>query len=326
MPPEQPSKTAKPATVSTRVLRVRSRLLRSPLRLLLRRRHPASPTPKKNSVLRSVVRASTGLVLPYRLRLRAFRCKVPVYIELKNFVLKTVETPAELEQILRLRYRVFYKEFLEKRRLFAIDMDEFDTICDHLMIIDKRSNTCVGTYRLNCSAFNDNFYSATEFDMHAIAALPGVKLELGRACVHKDFRKGVILTLLWRGLSEYVKATNTAYMFGCSSVKTMDPLEIAVIYHYLMTHYASDPSCRVTPLESFRIRTLPLYHKLVESLDVRTVEDYAHKLVPPLLSSYLRAGAVICGEPALDKEFKCVDFFTLHDMSKLSRQAARKFL
>ncbi|MCX7848194.1 MAG: GNAT family N-acetyltransferase [bacterium] len=323
MPPDSPPSAPPHLSTRARVARIRRRLLRVPLQFF---RRPVTHPPQKQSVLRSVVRASTGLVLPYRFRLRAFRCKVPVYIELKNFVLKTVETPAELDKILRLRYRVFYKEFLEKRRFFAIDMDEFDAICDHLMILEKKSNTCVGTYRLNCSTFNDHFYSATEFAIDAITALPGVKLELGRACVHKDYRKGVILTLLWRGLSEYVKATNTSFMFGCSSVKTTDPLEAAVIYHYLMSHYPSDPSCRVTPLEPYRMRALPLYIKLIENLDVRTVEEYAHKLVPPLLSSYLRAGAVICGEPALDKDFKCIDFFTLHDMSKLSRQAARKFL
>lgn len=325
MTPDAPAAARPTLKPSVRAARMRRRLLRSPLRLF-RRKPKATAAAPKVGMLRSMVRAGSRLVLPYRFRLRAFRCKVPIYLELKNFVLKTVETPAELDKILRLRYRVFYKEFLEKRRLFSIDLDEFDALCDHLMIIDKKTNTCVGTYRLNCSRFNDQFYSATEFQMDAIAALPGVKLELGRACVHKDFRKGVILTLLWRGLSEYVKATGTAFMFGCSSVKTMDPLEIAVIHHYLMSHYASDPSCRVMPLEGYRIRPLPLYLKLIESLDVRTIEDYAHKLVPPLLSSYLRAGAVICGEPALDKEFKCVDFFTLHDMSKTSQQAARKFL
>jgi len=325
MTPDAPAAARATPKPGARVARMRKRLFRMPLRVF--RRKPASPSaPKKTGMLRSMMRAGSQFVLPYRFRLRAFHCKVPIHIELKNFILKTVETPAELDKILRLRYRVFYKEFLEKRRLFAIDLDEFDAACDHLMIIDKKTNTCVGTYRLNCSRFNDNFYSATEFQMDAIAALPGVKLELGRACVHKDFRKGVILTLLWRGLSEYVKATGTAFMFGCSSVKTMDPLEIAVIQHYLMTHYPSDPSCRVTPLDAYRIRALPLYLKLIETLDVRTIEEHAHKLVPALLSSYLRAGAVICGEAALDKEFKCADFFTLLDMSKTSQQAARKFL
>ncbi len=304
---------------------MRKRLLRMPMRMF--RRRPKKPVvPKKTGMLRTMMRASGQLMLPYRFRLRAFRPKVPLQLELRNFVLKTVETAAELDKILRLRYKVFYKEFLEKRRLFAVDLDEFDLICDHLMIIDKKTNACVGTYRLNCSRFNDHFYAATEFQMDAIEALPGVKLEIGRACVHKDYRKGIILTLLWRGLSEYIKATGTAYMFGCSSVKTMDPLEIAVVQRYLLAHYASDQSCRVTPLEGYRLRALPLYLKLIEALDVRTVDEHARKLVPTLLASYLHAGAVICGEAALDRDFKCADFLTLLDMSKTSQAATRRFL
>jgi putative hemolysin len=271
------------------------------------------------------VRAGSNFMNPYRFRFRGFRAKVRVHAEIRNFIVKTVDSADELDRILRLRYEVFYKEFLEKRRLVAIDIDQFDLICDHLMVIEKETNACVGTYRLNCSLFNRRFYSETEFSMATIVGLSGVKLELGRACVHKDYRKGILLALLWRGLGEYIKATGAKYLFGCSSVKTMDPLEIAAVHSYLMAHHASPVEHRATPRASYAVKALPLYATMVCTLKPEIVRQHVGHLIPALLLSYLKAGAVICGDPALDKQFKCVDFLTLLDLERSADASIRRF-
>jgi len=39
---------------------------------------------------------------------------------------------------------------------------------------------------------------------------------------------------------------------------------------------------------------------------------------PRLLRAYLNLGARICGEPALDREFRTIDFLTLLDLEALS--------
>ena len=290
---------------------------------------PASPPDSgngKSSFFLDFVRAGGKFMNPYLFRFRGFRAKVPVHAEIRNFIVKTVDSADELESILRLRYKVFYKEFLEKRRLIALDIDQFDLICDHLMIIEKRTNACVGTYRLNCSLFNSRFYSETEFSMASIVGLPSVKLELGRACIHKDYRKGILLTLLWRGLGEYIKATDTKFLFGCSSVKTMDPLEIAAVHSYLMSHHASPHEHRAVPHEPYEVKAFPLYANLVRTLNPEIVRQHAERLIPTLLSSYLKAGAVICGDPALDREFKCVDFLTLLDIEHSANPSIRRFV
>lgn len=274
----------------------------------------------------NMVKAGSGMMSPYRFRFRAFKAKVPLQVEIKDFIVKTVDSAAELEKILRLRYKVFYAEYCDRKRLFAIDLDEFDVICDHLMILDKRSGACVGTYRLNSSLFNTRFYSETEFNIAPILALPGVKLELGRACVHKDFRGGMSLALLWRGMSEYVKQTQTRYLFGCSSVKTTEPLEIAVVRRHLFEHHAATPTLHTTPQGSYTIKGLALYNALADLLDDKTVQCHAKELIPPLLHSYLKAGAVICSEPALDLDFNCVDFLTLLDLTTTTDAIERKFL
>ncbi|NLP03545.1 MAG: GNAT family N-acetyltransferase [Fibrobacter sp.] len=90
----------------------------------------------------------------------------------------------------------------------------------------------MGTYRLISSLFHKKFYSSTEFNLDDIINLPGTKLELGRACVHRDFRTGTPIALLWRGITDYIRETGTKYLFGCSSVKTTNIRIIASIYRY----------------------------------------------------------------------------------------------
>jgi putative hemolysin len=304
--------------------RRRRRLLRFPRRRrrAARRNHEAQ---KQVPSLLGIVRAGGAMVSPNRFRLRSFRPRVPVHVEIRNFIVKTAQNARELEKILHLRYEVFYTEYADRRRLFWIDLDKFDLVCDHLMIIDKKSGNCIGTYRLNCSLFNDHFYSQTEFEMDAVAELEGVKLEIGRACVHKDFRKGIILALLWRGMSEYMKATDTRYLFGCSSIKTTDPLEIAVLNAYLNGNYPPPDTCRVRPREDHELKQLPVYMRLAEHLGLEVITEHAERLIPALLSSYLRAGAWVCGDPAVDRDFHCVDFFTLLDREMLKKGLDKRY-
>jgi putative hemolysin len=51
----------------------------------------------------------------------------------------------------------------------------------------------------------------------------------------------------------------------------------------------------------------------------------ARKLIPSLLKSYIKTGAVVCGEPALDQDFQCIDFFTLLDVRNMKESVMKKF-
>ena len=48
----------------------------------------------------------------------------------------------------------------------------------------------VGTYRLIHSHYSTKFYSQNEFDLTRFLQIDGVKLEMGRACTHAQFRNG----------------------------------------------------------------------------------------------------------------------------------------
>ena len=47
---------------------------------------------------------------------------------------------------------------------------------------------------------------------------------------------------------------------------------------------------------------------------------------PKLLRAYLSVGAKICGPPALDRQFKTIDFLTLLDLEALPPAARQRFL
>lgn len=279
----------------------------------------------KRKMLSSIVRFSGGIFHPCRFKLRAFSTKVPVSVRRNQYHIKTAQTPREVEKVLRLRYNVFYSEYLHRRRLYHIDMDTYDPYCDHIMVMDTDNNVCVGTYRVLCSKYVDEYYSANEFEIAPILALDDIKVELGRACVHKSYRSSIVLALLWRGLSEYIATSKSRYLFGCSSVKTTDPFEIAMVYVYLMEHYAAPAELLTKPTEPYHIEDFEKYVVKARTMDKEKIEEKAKKLVPPLLNSYLKSGGYVCGEPALDIDFKCADFLTLMDMHKLSGGMQKKY-
>ncbi|MGZ3744445.1 MAG: GNAT family N-acetyltransferase [Pseudobdellovibrionaceae bacterium] len=258
-------------------------------------------------------------------RINKFKPKIEICSEVGPFVVKTVESVEELKKALRLRYQVFHQEMIGKSKEAGIDVDEFDFLCDHLAIIEKKTNKMVGTYRLNCSEFSQDYYSAREFNLNRILAQPGIKLELGRACIHKDFRRGVVISLLWRGIAEYMSLSQAQLLFGCASIKTENPRQAALLYKYFLNKGRIIPDYLVIPTKIYTMPKLDLWiqyfqHPLTE-MEIKEVEE----LLPPLCRAYLRIGAYIGGEPAWDAEFKCIDFLTILHREDLNRTLWKRY-
>lgn len=281
--------------------------------------------PKK---VKRAARALSSISKTYRFRIRTYRPHIKIREENSRFIIKTVENGSELMDVLKLRYEVFYSEYvgtLTEDGVTGIDADKFDILFDHLAIIDKKTEKTVGTYRLNCTKFNDKFYSGKEFKMKSIEDLKGHKIELGRACVHPQYRNGATITALWKGLGAYMSETDSRYMFGCSSIHAEDTFQIALIHHWLQNSMDKDHS-DVKPRKKFRdVRFDDVVAKTSEDR-FAPFRDAAVNLVPPLLLSYLKAGGTICGTPAQDKAFRCYDYLTLIDREKMDKGFVRKFM
>lgn len=258
-------------------------------------------------------------------KIHKFKPKVEIYSDKGPFVLKTVTDTEELIDALKLRYQVFHREMIGKLKPRGIDVDEFDFMCDHLIIKEKTTGKVVGTYRLNCSLYSKEFYSSSEFNLEKIQSLPGPKLELGRACIDKDFRRGMVISLLWRGIAEYMTKTNSSVFFGCASIKTESPRQAALIYQYFSSqgYFVDEYLC--PPTLKYSMPHLDLWiQKLKRPLIAEELSE-VDSLIPALCKAYLKAGAYFGGEPAYDLDFKCIDFLTILPRENLNKVLWRKY-
>jgi putative hemolysin len=228
---------------------------------------------------------------------------------------------AHSEELIRaaqaLRYRVFVEEMGARIvcREPGIDRDLFDAYCDHLLVQDDETGEVVGTYRIlppHQARKLGSYYSDTEFDLTRLGHLREQLVEIGRSCVHPDYRSGATITLLWAGLAEYMSKNNYNYLIGCASVSIADGGHVAAsLYRKLSKDKLAPVEWRVFPRCPLPISTLN------QRLDTE---------IPPLIKGYLRAGALICGEPAWDPDFNTADLFILLPMQNLDMRYARHFM
>ena len=208
----------------------------------------------------------------------------------------------------RLRFLVFnleLKEGLESAYRDGYDVDQFDALCDHLLVEHVPTGRLAGTYRLQrgrTAVANRGYYSAQEFDFTPYEPLRNEMIELGRACVHAEHRSFEVLMLLWRGIALYAAQHGARYLVGCSSLTSQDPRFGSAMYHRL-ADYLVAPALRTNPIGEYGFG--------IE-------QPSAFRPDPPkLLRAYLAVGAQICGPPAMDRAFKTIDFLTLMDLANL---------
>ena len=217
-----------------------------------------------------------------------------------------------------LRFQVFNLELnegLERSYATGLDEDPFDPVCHHLIVEHLPSANIVGTYRLqtgyNAAAYL-GYYCALEFEFEVFEPLRGEIIELGRACVHPQHRNLVVLGLLWKGIADYARQQGARYLLGCSSINSQDPAVGASAYADLWNEHLAPLQWRTQPLSGF---------------DCGLCQPTAERIkIPKLLRAYLSLGAKICGPPALDRNFKTIDFLTLLDLQTMPLLAQQKFL
>ncbi|MBS1971888.1 MAG: GNAT family N-acetyltransferase [Bdellovibrionales bacterium] len=257
-------------------------------------------------------------------RVHKFKAKINLGIDVGAYTIKTAETPEELIESFKLRHEVFNQEFRGIKGS-GLDFDKFDYHFDHLIIVHRELQKIIGTYRVNCSKFSEESYTALEFELQALFNEQGPFLELGRACIHKDYRKGSIISLLWRGIAEYMNLSGANILFGCSSLKINNAREAALVHKHLMdqglvsSKYACKPTKKFT-MPDFKTWNAYFAKGLTDE-QLKETED----LIPSLLKSYLKLGAVVACEPAFDEEFDCIDLLTVLRKEDLAQSLAARF-
>ncbi len=246
----------------------------------------------------------------------------------RQLEVRLAQNQFEIEQTLQLRYNIFnleLQEGLPESHATQKDRDKFDVYCDHLIVLDRnRDNMIVGTYRLlrrSVAAKHEGFYSETQFDLKGIYDLDGEPAEIGRSCVHPEYRDGSVITHLWMGLAAYMKEFDVRYLCGCGSVHTHDPEDANRIYGFLREKnaLAKDIGFFADPLPAYRI---PGFNPDFVVEDVKAIS----KQIPPLIKGYIRAGSLINGYPAYDHVFGTTDFFVIFDRTEIDARYGRHYM
>lgn len=223
----------------------------------------------------------------------------------------------DVRECQRLRYLVFNCELgegLTNSDRCGLDRDGFDTVCDHLMVRDAHSGVLAGTYRMQTgyrAKGNLGYYSEQLFDFWPFEGMRGEVLELGRACVQAEYRHTAALHMLWKGIAAYAELCHARYLIGCSSLSSQNENAGLALYRSLAERHLAEPALRTRPHAAHRCK-----------------EDCGAARIPApprLFRAYLDISARVCGPPAIDREFKTIDFLTLVDLQKLPDRVRARF-
>lgn len=233
------------------------------------------------------------------------------------FQITWASNPNEIKEAQRLRYKVFADEMGAKLppNVEGLDVDEFDAYCDHLLIRDQETLKVVGTYRVlppHKALEIGRLYSDSEFDLSRLNHLRPKMVELGRSCVHADYRSGAVIMALWSGLAQYMQKHDYEIMLGCASIPMADG------GHFAASLFNSLTNEQMAPVENHAFPRLPLpLERLNGGLEVEP---------PPLIKGYLKLGAKICSAPAWDPHFNTADVLTMLRLSEINPRYAKHFL
>jgi putative hemolysin len=242
-------------------------------------------------------------------------------VDAGHYRVSFARTRREIDAIQRLRFEVFNLELgegLEESFETGRDADPFDEVCHHLLVTDLETDSIVGCYRMQTAEMaraNRGFYSASLFDLSGLPeSVVASSIEVGRACVAREHRSTHVLFLLWKGLALYVAHNNVRYLFGCCSLTSQDPVEGWAMMRYLDQNNYLDPELRVYPDARCHLPNADPPAEVVAAVKV-----------PVLFRTYLRYGSKVCGPPAIDREFRTIDFLVALDVETLSPRTHKMF-
>jgi len=241
-----------------------------------------------------------------------------------DFEVKLARGQKEVEGALGLRHEVFRLEMGAGQGGEELETDVYDKFCDHLIVIDKTVEKIVGTYRLLLGSKADKdvgFYSERIFDISNIKKLMRECeiMELGRSCIHKDYRTGSVINLLWNGIARHIQDYNVRYLFGSVRLLTSDPQEVSKTFKFIKERYYAEDQFRVYPREKNKFSGL---NERIRPQNYR--EAFRH--LPPLVKGYLRVGVQVCGKPAYNPDLDSVVIFILLDAQKMTSSYRHHYL
>lgn len=242
-------------------------------------------------------------------------------IDEPHFTLGLARDEADLRAAQRLRYEVFVAELGGDGTLVnheaRLEADAFDPYFDHLLLRDTRrapDDQVVGVYRLMRSdqaTAAGQFYSEDEYDLTPLRASGRPLLELGRSCLHRNYRGGTAMMHLWGGLADYIADHGIEVMFGVASFHGTDAAPLAAPLSLLHHRHLAPQDVRPTArAEGFQAMDLIPEDALDRPAAIRAM--------PALIKAYLRLGGFVGQGAFIDRPFNCIDVCLVMDVARMS--------
>jgi putative hemolysin len=250
-----------------------------------------------------------------------------------QFEASWADSEAQVREAQRLRHAIFAGEMGARLAPPAgtpdgIDADRFDCHCDHLLVRVREAGgdgpgQLVGTYRVlgpDAARRAGGCYTEGEFDLAPLAPLRSGAVELGRACVHAEWRSGGVILALWSELGRYMVERGLHTMFGCASIGMADGGQLARrVWRQLRgSDYLVQPEWRIRPLTPLP----PGPDDAGEAFE----RPAMLRGLPPLIKGYLRCGARVAGAPSFDRDFNTADLPIMMRLADLPERYSRQFL
>jgi putative hemolysin len=239
-----------------------------------------------------------------------------------QFTVRLAETAADVRQAQALRYSVFVEELGADGQLInhdtRLEMDCFDDHSEQLLLLDMArcdGDRVVGVYRLmdgSGAVSAGQYYSQREFDLAPLIGSGRALLELGRSCLHADYRGGTGMMHLWRGLAKVVRDRQIEILFGVASFHGTNLEALA-------------PSLSLLHREHLAPSDICVRSNTHEAMDRSAVLDRvaAIKQVPALIKAYLRLGGFVGDGVFVDHAFNTTDVCVVLDLARMNpRQSA----
>lgn len=244
-----------------------------------------------------------------------------------QFELRLARAEEDLRAGQRLRYDVFVEELGGDGALVdhdaRLERDAFDPYFDHLLLFDRAAEgcPCVGAYRVmrdDQAAKMGRYYSEDEYDLTALRNSGRKLLELGRSCVHADYRGGSALAQLWAGLLDYLSAHEIEVMFGVASFHGTDIDQLKQPLAHLHHSYLAP--------EELRVKVLPEHAQSMDLMPAEEIDEReAMRDMPSLIKAYLRLGGRVGEGAYIDKPFNTTDVCILVDMAKVPEKQRKVY-
>jgi len=241
-----------------------------------------------------------------------------------RYTVRLAQSGDDVRKAQALRHLTFIDGTGAAARDTGVDSDNYDAVCDHILIEDAKTGDLTCCFRLlpfESGAEISASYSSQFYDLEALHAFPDRVVEMGRFCVHPDHRKGEVLRIAWGAMTRYVDAREIKLLIGCSSFHGVDADTYRDAFALLKDNHLAPTRWLPRP------KAANIF-EFARKLSLRRPDKMrGMRLMPPLLRGYLSMGGWVSDHAVIDHDMNTLHVFTGLEISRVPeriRKALRR--